>query len=705
MTLPELLVSVTLTAILATTLAVATNVMLSNRDNTMGRANNSRSEQNVGLFMPTDLASSESEDTDPAAVPCGPTPACPAGALVDGSNALLLTWTSSVIVAGNPVTTTTKVSYRVVLVGSEYQLIRVKCDTVGTDPPTCNSQIVLHDLTPPPVGVTFIPGVTKPDWIITVSKATDPLDTSGADATPIVDPGLKNKNGQRVVVTVNGGGGGSSASGGQSQIFLSAGGTNRQADLSTEDLTGAPTFTAARSRCGGNIGMIVDTSNSITNTQMASIKGGIRSFLDEFAGTPVKLQIVTFATTGVILGSSAGEPKWYDMLVDSDVTALKNLIGDPANSSSGIRQNGGTNWEDGFLRMLRNVDGTIPAQMPAKVIFFTDGVPTYSRLNATSSTLAVTADPLDAGLPASTGSSYSQIGWNRAERIVRDRGKVDVIGIFVGTLPTNTTTHTPSSAYENWTTASAGYHIAYDRADSVVYQRGYHLGYQRGNNVVYERGSHAGYQRGNNVVYERGYHATYQRGNNVVYERGYHLDYQRGNNVVFQYATTGVAFEKKSGSGWSSESASNYLSKNSTPDETDGHRIRVTGTPGGWTTMTSSQYDNSNSASGQADGVRTTTSGSATPWTSISVDDYNLSNTTTDASDGFQTVNVYSSPYDTLGIDDAGHLRHRRQQLGPGRDRRLAHPADGHQHQLDQLSQRHSSTPATRPPTPPTAGK
>ncbi|MEP7045964.1 MAG: hypothetical protein ABI949_04760, partial [Ilumatobacteraceae bacterium] len=328
MTLPELLVSVTLTGILASTLALATNVMLSNKDNTMGRANNSRSEQNVGLFMPIDLASSESENTDPDAMPCGPTsgadhvlgtaddvpaPACPPGAVLEGSNALLLTWTSSVVVAGNPVVTTTLVSYRVVLVGAEYQLLRVKCDTVGSGSPTCTTQIVLHDLTPPLAGVTFTPGVTRPDWIITVSKATDPLDSSGVNTPPVVDPGLKNKNGQRVVVTVNGGGGGTSASGGQSQIFLSAGGTNRETSLSTEDLSGAPTFTAARSRCGGNIGMIVDTSNSITNPQMASIKAGIRSFLDAFAGTPVKLQVVTFATTGVILGSTAGAPKWFDM--------------------------------------------------------------------------------------------------------------------------------------------------------------------------------------------------------------------------------------------------------------------------------------------------------------------------------------------------------------------------------------------------------
>src|SRR4029078_7299018 len=138
---------------------------------------------------------------------------------------------------------------------------RVKCDFFGKAPnpltnATCGTQIVLHDLTPPPVGVPFVAGVAPPDWIMTVSKATDPLDTSGASAVPVVDPGLKNKNGQRVVVTVNGGGGGSGASRGRSALFLHAGGTDRESGLATDDLSGAPTFTAARSRCGGNIGMV-----------------------------------------------------------------------------------------------------------------------------------------------------------------------------------------------------------------------------------------------------------------------------------------------------------------------------------------------------------------------------------------------------------------------------------------------------------------
>jgi hypothetical protein len=626
MTLPELLISVTLTGVLAGTLALATNVMLSNRENVLGRANNSRSEQNVGFFMPTDLASSESEDTDPWTVPCGPeagpdhlpAPPCPPGAMTGGSNALQLTWTSSVIVAGNPVTTTTKVSYRVVFLDAEYQLVRVKCETVGTGGPTCNTQIVLHNLTPPPANVTFVPGVTKADWIITVSKATDPADqTINTIPATVTDPGFTNKNGQRVVVTINGGGGGTNLSGGQSQIFLSAGGTNREASLSTETLVGAPQFTAARSRCGGNIGMVVDVSGSISAAQMKSIKAGIRTFLDEFAGTPVKLQVVTFDTTGLILGSTNGEPHWFDMLVDNDVATLKNLIGDPNDAASGIAPGAYTNWEDGFLRMLKNKDGTTPQQLPSKVIFFTDGVPTASRLNGTTSTAPVTADPLDTQLPTGLSSSFLQVGWNRAERVVRDRGKIDVIGIFVGTLPGTSdlekASYLPANAYSTWKTVSAGYHFVYERGDTVVYQRGYH--------------------------------GDYQRGNNVVFQRGYHTDYQRGNNVVFQYATSGVSFERFASGSWQTESASNYLSKNTTPDSTDNHRIRVTGTLGGWTTMSSSQYDTSNAASGEAEGVRTITSGSATSWTSVTQAQYNLSNTTVDASDGWQIANAYSSPF------------------------------------------------------------
>ena len=72
------------------------------------------------------------------------------------------------------------------------------------------------------------------------------------------------------------------------------------------------------------------------------------------------------------------------MLKESDVADLKAYINGGALSTGGtataIVPDGSTNWEDALYRMFRNTDGTIQANLPSKVIFFTDGVPTYDRL-------------------------------------------------------------------------------------------------------------------------------------------------------------------------------------------------------------------------------------------------------------------------------------------------------------------------------------
>jgi Tfp pilus assembly protein PilV len=71
MSLPEVLIAVTLLGLIVGTLAMVSSVILRQLDNTQGRTNNARSEQNVSIWMPTDLSSAESVSTDPAAVPCG----------------------------------------------------------------------------------------------------------------------------------------------------------------------------------------------------------------------------------------------------------------------------------------------------------------------------------------------------------------------------------------------------------------------------------------------------------------------------------------------------------------------------------------------------------------------------------------------------------------------------------------------------------
>jgi hypothetical protein len=592
MSLPEVLVAVLVMGLMTTTLAMATRVILQQADNTEGRANNARSEQNVGLFLPADLSSAETVDTEPGSAPCGPSPACPPGVDLGGSNAVMLTWTGQEfdVESNSIISTVTNVSYRVVEISGEFRLLRVECSGFVGDELVCTTRTVLRELDAPPADVEWFPGVTRPDWIISVTQAASADAIDSPDLVPVeADPGFNNKNAQRVVVTINGGGDVAGAGGGRNQITLSAGGTNRQTNLSTDDLAGAPTFTAARSRCGGNFGLIVDKSGSI-GSDMYTVRNGIVQFLNTFSGTPVKLQVVTFSSQSDTLGSGSGWSKYYDMLIESDVAELQGLVG-------GLSAGGGTNWEDGFFRMLKNSDGTVQSQLPNTILFFTDGIPTFSRLDYSSASASATAHPSDAGLPSSNGSSFSQVAWNRTERVMRDRGSINVIGVYV---------NSSMNATSQWTTRS-----------------GYHLDYYRGNNVVFQQGTNA---------------------------------YERANNLTFQVSTdSDLVFERKVGSSWTSTTRSTFLSNNTNPGESDGWRTRTTGgisnNNSKWTGITEAQYYAGNTANVTSDGFRTRTgSGSSNPWITVTEAQYLESNTTNDSSDGWRQavggwVNVSESVY------------------------------------------------------------
>ncbi len=642
MTLPEVMISVVLTCILISALSMSITVVLHQSDNTTGRVNNARSEQSVSLFMPADLASADSVDTHPQSLPC--TLPCPPEANLGGSNALMLTWVSQTFdnVTGNPVTTTTNVSYRYMQVGDEWVLVRVECVTVGAGGATCQSKTMLHNLDAPPAGSTFVPGTSTPTWVIQVSQALDPSSTGAPGETIPVDPTLKNKNGQRVIVTINGGGDIAGAGGGTNQISLSAGGTERKLNLATSDPSGVPPFIAARSRCGGNFALVVDVSGSIGATNMgsnisgtpnwATMRGSVYKFIEAFQGTPVKLEIVKFSTSASTLGAAAGSQMYYDMLDPAQVASLKALVGYP-NTAGGLQSGGNTNWEDAFYTVFDKPDGTVQPILPKTIIFFTDGVPTYSRLQTATPTPAM--DPLDAPLPAQN-SIYYQVGWNRANRLMRmyDADVQSLIGMLVGSL-------TSTSPWVD----TLGYHLA-------NWQRAFHTTPERGNNVVWERGSHDDYQRGNNVVWEQGSHDDYQIGNNVVWEKGYHVLYERNNNVVFERSGTGLVYEKFSSGSWSSQSATNYFASNTTPDSSDNWRVRVTGALGSWTSsspsMTQANYDKTNTTVDSTDGFRTRVNGSLSgSWTTVTAAQYAASNTTGDSSDGWRATNVYSTPFDT----------------------------------------------------------
>ena len=643
MTLPEVLVAMTVTGLVAAALGMASSVIMRQVDNTQGRTNNARSEQNVGVYMPSDLSSAEQVDVTAGAVPCGPDPVCPTTADVSGSNALMLTWTGQEFdtATNSIISTITKVSYRVTLVSGEYRMLRVECYGALGGAQTCSTTTVLRGLEAPPAGFTFIPGETSPSWVVSVSQAGAPEDT-GSDVDAPTDPGYSNKNAQRVVVTINGGGDGTGeGAGGQNQISLSAGGTNRSIDLSTDDLAGAPTFNAARSRCGGNFGLIVDTSGSIGDTDMSTVNAGIDSFIETFSGTPLKMQVVRFSAEADTLGAGAGWSKYYDMLIESDVAALRDLVGD-------LESDGGTNWEDGFFRMLKNSDGTVQAMLPNTILFFTDGVPTRSRLDASSATAPATIDPADAGLAASNGRDFSQLAWNRTERLIRDRGAINLVGVYVNHDVTQSS---------GWATR-VGYHIDYQRAANLEFQSGA-TGYQRGNTVQYQISTDGDlkFQRWSGWSWQSTTRANFLAYNTSVGSGdGWHVytsgsidggwttipqaQYEAANSSTgttdgFRTRTTSTP------TSWTTVTAAQYNGSNTTGDSTDGWR--TTGT--GWTTTTQAAYDAANTAPGEADGWRTNLPATATSWVTLPQGAFDLSNTTNDEADGWRANKVYAEPY------------------------------------------------------------
>ncbi len=621
LTLPEILVAVVVSGLLVAVMAAATRVVVRQGDNTTGRLNNARSEQAVGVWMPTDLASAELVDDSASATPCGAV--CPPNVDVSGSNTLMLTWTGTVAGATSTLPTITKVSYRYIEISpTDYEIHRVECMSVDGAAPTCSQVTVLHNVMAPPPGIEYIPGVTKPSWVMLVTLAVDPvkpgdgtdLGLSGNGST--LDPTYYYREGRRVTVTINGGGDLAGTGGGQDQITLTAGGTRRDPNLSTTNLSAAPTFAATRSRCGGNFGLLVDTSGSI-GSNMSYVRSGAAAFIDAFAGTPIKLQVVPFSSVATTLGAGTGWGKYYDMLVDSDVAALKALV-------NGLNSSGYTNWEDAFFRMFRNADGTVQQVLPDTLIFFTDGMPTYNRLNDSTAktTSPAVADTADSGLPlAGSSGSYNQLSWNRANRIARvyEADLEKFIGVFVGTDIGGSST---------WTEQGAGYHL-------TNFLHGYHETWEQGYHVTNpQRGSHTLYEYASSGV-------TYQYAQSG-------LTYQYSTTgLSYEYAGTGLIYEQKLSGNWTGVTKAVYEAGNANNTTTDNYRVRIdtSKTLGNWTTLNASEasakvlYDKSNTAVGDADGFRVSATGSLGPtWTNTTKAVFDLTNLTPDSTDGYRIV-------------------------------------------------------------------
>ncbi|MEP1124149.1 MAG: vWA domain-containing protein [Ilumatobacter sp.] len=430
MTLVELVITVSMMGLLAVSISAALIVSLKTQTGTEGRLNVARAEQSIDTWMPADLASAVTATDLPNDRPC--TAPCPNGIVLDGSSALLLTWPSESGVGDTVVSYMYRVSDPA---DDKYELVRIYCDGG-----TCSEVTILRDLDGPPAA-TFVPGTTSvPDDVINV---TVPLAADATSETPeILDTGT---SARRIVVTINGGGAVAGAGGGVNRVSITAGGTSL-GDLEPQKVTG-PSFTQARSRCGGPITIVVDDSGSI-GSDVTTVENAVIGFVNALAGTPTQVQIVPFSTTATVIGAGSGWNKYYDMTVDADVATLTGT------GSNSIRANldantvgGGTNWEDAMFRALYDktgqrldTDGNPATNLPGLIVFFTDGEPTFNRTLGSGyrgNGGALPAAPVEKNnkWPTANGSAFDQEGYDRAEYLIKDLRSTDdvrIVGVGVG---------------------------------------------------------------------------------------------------------------------------------------------------------------------------------------------------------------------------------------------------------------------------------
>lgn len=445
MTLVELLVSVMLIGAIVTVLAAAVTVVFRQDADTQARLDIARWEQSLAMWLPADLTSAGDVDVDPTTTaPCGD------AICTFGSNALTLSFNDG---------SGTVVSYRYGPDGdgSSFMLTRVQCRAGA-----CTSQVVLRDLAPP--DLPWNPGDPIPPSVIEV---TAPLVVDSSDDPDTTAPAQS----RRVIVNVNGAPG-ADGQDRSSTVSFTAGGATR-GDLPIPSFSG-PNFLEAATGCGGPVTLIVDRSTSILYRngvlepgalQATQVQAGVRSFIRAFEGTPTKLQIVTFGGESAVLGTGPldGAPwsgrwnRFFDLAEPADVTTLLGADGNsglvsgvwpfPPSSTSHL---GGTNYEDALYRTFFTEDGQTyaaaanPLAPPAKlVVFFTDGVPTFDRLQHRNGAAPATVTlPLPyQGVVA--GTAFSPRAWYRADKLV-DQFRTDagtrLIGVGVGDAASGTTT-------------------------------------------------------------------------------------------------------------------------------------------------------------------------------------------------------------------------------------------------------------------------
>ncbi len=341
-TLVEIVIGMTITGLIVTAMTLAYTTFIKTYPQAVNRVAVSKDVMFVQAWLPIDMASATSIETDPLFQPA-------TSQTLDGTNVLAIT-RQDLQRPGHP---NYYVNYRYELRDGEWVLVRYEIRNPGsTDPANAETVSVVgiaQQLAQPDVDPTWDP--TKPP--------TFAVDVTGRN------PGRLRKIGNDVRVSFIDG------------THYDTGGAGLGPGSLLTDVTngGFVNPSSPPSRCGGRITLVLDTSGSL-NAQLPIVRQAAKDFLDGFVGTPTQMRIVEFDSVAKPVAPNTWNGAAIDMLnlTAAQTAAAKAQIDAIDNNS------GGTNWEAGLRIAMTDFSNQVainPAPtMPDTVVFFTDGEPT-----------------------------------------------------------------------------------------------------------------------------------------------------------------------------------------------------------------------------------------------------------------------------------------------------------------------------------------
>ena len=143
--------------------------------------------------------------------------------------------------------------------------------------------------------------------------------------------------------------------------------------------------TLASQTCGLDIALVLDNSDSINSSELATMKTAFDGFVNTLLpGTPTEFSVTKFGTTAAVL----------HIFSNSAATAT-GAIG-AVTTGGGV-----TNWEDGLIKAQSISDPRPNSSHPNVIIFASDGVPntyntydSHGTITGTQGTGGLTTDPL-----------------------------------------------------------------------------------------------------------------------------------------------------------------------------------------------------------------------------------------------------------------------------------------------------------------------